>query len=69
MWAVKWTRKQVEFAADFSRSLSLLLLPASSADAILDGSRLVLDGFGIAWGVIFLLIGLWLTGKLGGGTV
>lgn len=63
---MKWTRRQVEWMADFLKSASLVVLSGSVADAFVDGTRLGVDFLGMAIGVGCLAAGFWLTGKLDG---
>ena len=49
--------------------LGLAAVIGGTADAVVDGTRLLIDVFGIAVGIIFLGVAVWLTGKGNGDTL
>lgn len=61
---MKLNTEQIRLLADMAKTLSLGLVSGTVVDAVLDGTRLPLDGFGFLLGMAFGIVAVWLTGKL-----
>ncbi|MBI2059544.1 MAG: hypothetical protein HYT87_07205 [Nitrospirae bacterium] len=61
--------KRIRELVEIFRQLGLAAVIGGTADAVVDGTRLLIDVFGIAVGIIFLGVAVWLTGKGNGDTL
>jgi len=63
------TKRQAEKLAELSGQLGLAALIGAVGDIVITGTRIFVDSFGMAVGVILLVTSVYLTGLLGGDRV
>lgn len=56
----------LEKGAEMATHLGLAAVIGGVADAVVDGSRKLLDLYGVGIGIVLLVLALWLTSKIDG---
>lgn len=58
----------MEKGAEIATQIGLAAVIGGVADAVVDGSRKAVDLYGVGIGVVLLVLALWLTSKIDGGS-
>ncbi|MBI2058509.1 MAG: hypothetical protein HYT87_01930 [Nitrospirae bacterium] len=64
----KGSGRVLEKGAEIATQIGLAAVIGGVADAVVDGSRKAVDLYGVGIGVVLLVLALWLTSKIDGGS-